>query len=54
MKISKYQIAKKLTNATSHGEYYICNNTAENQAILKNLLMPSAIRGDKLIFPYFN
>lgn len=53
MKISKYEIARNFTKATTDSEYYICDNTTENQEKLKKLLMPSAIRDNKIIFPYF-
>ena len=55
MRISKYTSAKQLTKAIQNGNYYECENTKENQNILKSLLMPSAItKNNTLIFPYFN
>lgn len=55
MRISKYTSAKQLTKAIQNGNFYECENTKENQNILKGLLMPSAItKNNTLIFPYFN
>ena len=54
MKISKYTIAKRNTNAISEGEYYVCKATEENRKALARCLMPFGRRADTYIFPYFN